>query len=149
MTPTPRNQLLSFLSIFLAALAGGALGCLLCLKWMGDTPNGAGKGGRDWLHGQLRLTEAQEPAIAELEQKFEARETELKAALAAANRQLGAIIKEEQSFTPRVSEAVEETHMAMAELQKAGLERVFAMKDRLTPEQYSRLLELAGDALGD
>jgi nickel and cobalt resistance protein CnrR len=142
-----RQHALSILGIFLAALAGGALGCAICVNWMSHSMHQ--DTGRDWLHGQLGITEAQQPKITEIEERFQIRTTELKSALAAANHNLGEVIKEEQRFTPRVAEAVEETHMAMAELQKASLERVFAMKESLTQEQYTRLLELAGDALGD
>jgi Spy/CpxP family protein refolding chaperone len=135
------------LGVFLAALVGCALGCGLSLKWMPHCRHAAKS--KDWLYEQLGITEAQRPKITRIELQFDSREAELKGALEAANRKLSAAIKEDQSFSPRVAQAVEETHLAMAELQKASLERVFAMEDALTPKQYQRLLELAGQALGD
>jgi Spy/CpxP family protein refolding chaperone len=146
MNRETRPPFLIIVAVFLAALAGGVLGCGIGMKWMKhcfhQDPS------LEWLHRELQITPSQEPKVTEIEKRFQAREKALKDNLAAANRKLGTAIEEDQSFTPRVAQAVEETHLAMAELQKASLERVFAMKESLTPEQYRRLLELARQALG-
>ena len=54
------------------------------------------------------------------------------------NALLGDAITAEHEYGPRVSAAVDDTHDAMGDLQKATLEHVFAMRAILRPDQQAR-----------
>ena len=62
----------------------------------------------------------------------------LEARLKADNARLAAAIAAEHQYGPRVAAAVDATHMAMGDLQKATLEHVFAMRAILRPDQQAR-----------
>ena len=51
---------------------------------------------------------------------------------------IGDAIAAEHEYGPRVSAAVDDTHDAMGDLQKATLEHVFAMRAILRPDQQAR-----------
>lgn len=137
-------------AVFAAALVGCAIGCAIAMKLV---VGGSGAGQMNhadthgWLHEQLDLTAEQDNRLHEIEKRFAAIEAKHEAALAAANAELAEILKEDRSYTPRVEAAVEKIHHAMTELQKVTIEHLVEMEEVLTPEQYDRLLELAGDAL--
>lgn len=90
------------------------------------------------MHDGLELDDAQERALAALEREFAAKRTELEARLKADNARLAEAIAAERQYGPRVSAAVDATHRAMGELQKATLEHVFAMRGILRPEQQAK-----------
>ncbi|MBU7579776.1 MAG: periplasmic heavy metal sensor [Porphyrobacter sp.] len=65
----------------------------------------------------------------------------LNATMLAMTRAVAALaeaIAAEHEYGPRVSDAVDATHHAMGELQKATLEHVFAMRAILRPDQQAR-----------
>jgi nickel and cobalt resistance protein CnrR len=101
----------------------------------------------EWLHHELKLTDAQLKQLEPIEEKFGSRQRELAEALREANRQLARAIAEDKSYTPRVTAAVEHVHHCMGDLQKASIEHVFAMRAELSPEQGDKLLILAQKAL--
>ncbi|HEX9783973.1 MAG TPA: periplasmic heavy metal sensor [Opitutaceae bacterium] len=74
-----------------------------------------------WLHDKLELTSEQRAAIEEIEADFAAEEMRLRANLSEANRQLAKIMREDEAYTPRVTDAVEQVHHAMGELQKLSM----------------------------
>ncbi|MEE4154716.1 MAG: periplasmic heavy metal sensor [Erythrobacter sp.] len=90
------------------------------------------------MHDGLELDEAQQRALAELERDFAAKRAALEAQLKADNTRLAEAIAAEHQYGPRVSAAVDATHLAMGELQKATLEHVFAMRAILRPEQQAK-----------
>ncbi len=87
------------------------------------------------MHEELVLDPAQERQIAQLEARFAQRRLQLDAAMLQANSRLAAAIESEHEYGPRVSEAVDHSHMAMGELQKETLSHVFAMRAVLRPDQ--------------
>lgn len=136
--------------VFVTALLGCAIGCAVVMKLTmgGDhQPETSHADAHDWLHSQLNITEEQEVALEEIEDRFAETEAKLEAALAAANTHLAEVLKEDRTYSPRVEQAVDKIHHAMADLQKATVEHLVEMEDVLTPEQYDQLLELAGEAL--
>ncbi|MFT5469052.1 MAG: Spy/CpxP family protein refolding chaperone [Verrucomicrobiales bacterium] len=150
MTADWRKSLPLLFAVFLAALFGCAIGCAIAMKLViGGAAVGhmSHEDAHDWLHEQLNLTAEQEVELEEIEARFASTESAREAALASANAELAKVLKEDRSYTPRVEAAVEKIHHAMAELQKATIEHLIEMEEVLTPEQYDRLLELAGDAL--
>ena len=73
-----------------------------------------------------------------MEADFKARRQSLEDELRAANALLAKAVAEEHVYGPRVAAAVDATHHAMGELQKATLEHVFEMRAILRPEQQAR-----------
>lgn len=87
------------------------------------------------MHEELALDPHQERQIAVLEARFADRRQQLDAAMRQANAQLAQAVESEHEYGPRVSEAVDRSHMAMGELQKATLSHIFAMRAVLRPDQ--------------
>lgn len=134
--------------LFLAAIAAvAALACYFTLSWSQHRVTADEVMSHDWLHRELKLTDAQLNALEPVEAKFGDRQKQLAAALRDANRQLARAIAEDKAYTPRVTAAVEHVHHSMGDLQKASIEHIFAMRAVLTPEQGDKLLVLAQQAL--
>ncbi|HQS70364.1 MAG: heavy metal resistance protein [Novosphingobium sp. 28-62-57] len=89
------------------------------------------------MHDRLDLTAQQEAQIDQLEADFSNRRKALDAQLRQSNIALAKAIEAEQQIGPKVGAAVDASHMAMGELQKATLAHVFAMRAVLTPSQQA------------
>ncbi len=100
-----------------------------------------------WLHRELGLTEAQREALAPLEAAYAVREQQARSAFDAANRELARAVAEDQRLSPRVGQALDHLHVAMADLQKASLEHLFEMRAQLKPEQAAKLMRLVEQVL--
>ncbi|MCL9998476.1 MAG: periplasmic heavy metal sensor [Erythrobacter sp.] len=126
----------------IAILAALVIALALVGVWLGrliqPTPHHSGAELHALMHDRLELDDAQERALAALERDFAAKRAELEARLKADNTRLAEAIAAEHQYGPRVSAAVDATHMAMGELQKATLEHVFAMRAILRPEQQAK-----------
>lgn len=90
------------------------------------------------LHEHLDLDDSQKLRIELIERQFAIKRQALELELRADNARLAAAIEAEHGFGPGVSAAVDRSHHAMGELQKATLEHVFAMRSVLRPEQAAR-----------
>ena len=99
------------------------------------------------LHDELDLDAGQQARIARIESDFAPRKAAFEGQLLAANADLAAAIAAEHGYGPRVAAAVDLSHHAMGELQKATLEHVFAMRGVLRPEQARRFDEGVAKAL--
>jgi len=99
------------------------------------------------LMHQLALDPAQEAKVAVLERQFAQDRKALEAKLGRANAQLAAAISNEHQYGPKVAEAVDGSHLAMGELQKATLSHVFAMRAVLRPDQAVQFDAAVGKAL--
>lgn len=100
-----------------------------------------------FIHDRLDLDAAQEAQIEALEAKFAARRAGLGAKLKEANQELAQAMASEHQFGPRVAAAVDHSHMAMGDLQKATLEHVFAMRALMRPDQAAQFDREVGKAL--
>lgn len=124
---------------FLAALV---IALALVGVWLGRmiqaNPHHSGAELHALMHDGLELDDAQERALAMLERDFAVKRAKLEARLKADNTRLAGAIAAEHQYGPRVSAAVDATHMAMGELQKATLEHVFAMRAILRPDQQAK-----------
>jgi Spy/CpxP family protein refolding chaperone len=129
MGKLPRILLVALVA-FCAALAASFLA-----RSFGPEAAPAGGELHDLMHEELVLDAAQERQIAELEARFIQRRQQLDEAMRQANARLAEAVKSEHEYGPRVSEAVDHSHMAMGELQKATLSHVFAMRAVLRPDQ--------------
>lgn len=109
----------------------------------------AAQGGRlhAIMHEELDLDAGQEARIDALEADFADRRKALEAELASANRDLAEAVASEHEYGPAVERAVDRSHMAMGELQKATLSHVFAMRAELRPDQAKVFDEAVARAL--
>ena len=90
------------------------------------------------LHQNLGLDNSQTRRIDALEREFETRRGLLEADLRADNASLAAAIRLEHGYGPHVAGAIDASHHAMGQLQKATLEHIFAMRAVLRPDQAAR-----------
>ncbi len=125
-----RRFLLFGLVAFIAALAG-----VLAGRFVVETPRASETELHALLHNQLRLSAAQQVKIDRIEAKFALRRDALELDMRAANIRLAQAIEAEHGYGPRVTEAIDETHRVMGELQKETLQHLFAMRVVLDPEQ--------------
>jgi hypothetical protein len=100
-----------------------------------------------FIHHKLDLDATQEAQIEALEAKFASRRAALEAKLREANQELAQAMAREHQFGPRVAAAVDHSHMAMGDLQKATLEHVFAMRALMRPNQAEQFDREVGKAL--
>jgi len=87
------------------------------------------------LHHQLQLDATQKARIEMAEQQFAVRRHALELELRAANARLADAIQTEHGNGPQVAAAVDASHHAMGELQKATLTHIFAMRQILRRDQ--------------
>jgi Spy/CpxP family protein refolding chaperone len=140
---TRRSSLwLAIALAFVAAVGGAMLGRALIPAARPD-PGAL----HHLLHSELDLTPDQTAQIAGIEADFARRRQSLEARQRAANADLATAIAAEHGYGPRVAAAVDATHLAMAALQKATLEHVFAMRAVLRPDQAARFDAAVGQAL--
>jgi Spy/CpxP family protein refolding chaperone len=125
------------------ALAGALVIALAVVGvWIGrmmqPAPHHSGAELHTLMHDGLDLDPAQAAALDTLERDFAGQRAALEARLKGDNARLAEAIAAEHQYGPRVSEAVDATHMAMGDLQKATLEHVFAMRAILRPDQQAK-----------
>jgi Spy/CpxP family protein refolding chaperone len=99
------------------------------------------------MHEELDLDAAQESRIEQLEKGFVDRRKDLDRQLREANARLATAMASEHRYGPKVADAVDQSHHAMGELQKATLSHVFAMRAVLRPDQAARFDAAVGKAL--
>ncbi|MDP3552173.1 MAG: periplasmic heavy metal sensor [Novosphingobium sp.] len=129
MAPALRYVLVAVLSAAIALAASHFARGLL--------PTKHGSELHQLMHDRLDLTAAQQAKIDQLEEDFSNTRTALDAQLRESNMALARAIEAEQKIGPKVSAAVDASHMAMGDLQKATLAHVFAMRSVLTPSQQA------------
>ena len=101
------------------------------------------------LHERLTLDPAQEQRLDRMERAFAVRRGALEAEMRADNARLAEAIAAEHGYGPRVAAAVDRSHTAMGQLQKATLQHVFAMRGVLRPDQAAQFDAAVGRALTD
>ena len=129
---------------FLAAVAGVFVGRSLL-----PAPKQPGAELHEVLHHQLNLDDAQKARLTTLEQQFAVQRRALELELRADNARLAAAIETEHGNGPLVTAAVDQSHAAMGELQKATLGHVFAMRQLLRPDQAAQFDRAVVKALTD
>jgi nickel and cobalt resistance protein CnrR len=139
---TARRLALVAVLVIALALVGVGLG-----RMVQTGPHHSGAELHAVMHDELDLDHAQERSLAALEHDFKERRAGLEARLKADNARLAEAIAVEHQYGPRVSAAVDATHMAMGDLQKATLEHVFAMRAILRPEQQAKFDAAVAESL--
>lgn len=125
-----RRMLFFGLIAFVAALAGVLAGRLVV-----ETPRASETELHALLHRELKLSPAQQVKLDKIEAKFATRRDALELDMRAANIRLAQAIEAEHGYGPRVTEAIDETHRVMGELQKETLQHLFAMRVVLDRDQ--------------
>ena len=90
------------------------------------------------LHNGLDLDATQHAKLEALEKQFAIRKQSLELEMRADNAKLAAAIENERGYGTAVAAAVDQSHMAMGELQKATLEHIFAMRALLRSDQVAK-----------
>lgn len=126
----PRWPIGLVVTVFLAAIAGVFIGRTLL-----PDRHHQGSELHALIHHDLKLDRGQQQQLDLLEQAFAARSHVIELQLSAANAGLAEAIEAEHGNGPRVEAAVDASHLAMGELQKATLAHVFAMRQILKPDQ--------------
>jgi len=125
-----RRLLLIGIVAFIAALAGVLIG-----RVVADAPRASETELHALLHGELDLSADQKLKIDRIETQFEVRREALELEMRAANIRLADAIEAEHGYGPQVTQAIDQTHMVMGELQKETLKHLFAMRGVLNREQ--------------
>lgn len=135
---------LSVIACFIAAIIGVFVGRALL-------PARAQPGAElhDVLHHKLALDQGQQARLAVLEQRFAVQRRAFELELRADNARLADAIEAEHGNGPRVTAAVDQSHGAMGELQKATLAHIFAMRQLLRPDQTAQFDQAVVKALTD
>ena len=127
------RMLLVAVIAFAAAIAGVLIGRALL-----PTTSHTGSELHALLHEDLELDASQKAKLAAIERNFALRQRSVELELRADNAKLATAIEAEHGYGSRVTAAVDASHRAMGELQKATLEHIFAMRSILKPEQTAR-----------
>ena len=136
--------MLGVIACFVAAIIGVFIGRALL-------PSRAQRGAElhDVLHHKLALDATQEARLQILEQRFAVQRRAFELELRADNARLAEAIEAEHGNGPRVAAAVDQSHAAMGELQKATLAHIFAMRQLLRPNQTGQFDQAVVKALTD
>ncbi len=137
-------MILCVVAAFIAAIGGVFVGRALL-----PGPAEPGAELHDVLHHRLALDANQESRLKELEQRFAVERRALELELRADNARLAEAIEAEHGNGPRVAAAVDRSHAAMGELQKATLVHIFAMRQLLRPDQTAQFDQAVVKALTD
>lgn len=132
MSSFRRNLLIGVIA-FAAAIAGVCIG--RAVLWPAPHPDNELHA---LLHEQLDLDATQQAKLDALEAQFAVRRKALELEMRADNAKLAAAIEAEHGYGPQVSSAIDQSHMAMGQLQKETLEHVFAMRGLLRPDQAAK-----------
>jgi hypothetical protein len=128
-----RQTIIIAVIVFLAAIGGVVAGRLIV-----DPPLPAENELHALLHNGLDLDDTQHAKLAALEKQFAIRKQALELEMRADNAKLAAAIENEHGYGTEVAAAVDQSHMAMGELQKETLEHIFAMRALLKPDQVAK-----------
>jgi hypothetical protein len=129
---------------FFAAIGGVFVGRALL-----PPPTQPGSELHELLHNRLALDADQQARLTVLEEHFAVQRRALELELRAANARLAGAIETEHGNGPQVRSAVDQSHAAMGELQKATLAHIFAMRQLLRPDQTAAFDKTVVKALTD
>ena len=125
-----RRTVIIAIIVFLAAIGGVVAGRLIV-----DPPLPAENELHALLHNGLDLDSTQHAKLEALEKQFAIRKQALELEMRADNASLASAIEKEHGYGTEVAAAVDQSHMAMGQLQKETLEHIFSMRALLNPDQ--------------
>ena len=135
---------LGVIACFLAAILGVFVG-----RHLFPAPSAPGAELHDVLHHKLSLDAGQQARLQILEQKFAVQRRAIEFELRADNARLAEAMEAEHGNGPQVTAAVDRSHAALGELQKATLAHIFSMRQLLRPEQTAPFDKAVVKALTD
>lgn len=141
---TPVRTVPIVIATFIAAVGGVFVGRVLF-----PAPTQPGAELHELLHHRLALDTVQQGRLGDMEQRFAVQRRALELELRADNARLAEAIEAEHGNGPRVAAAVDRSHAAMGDLQKATLAHIFAMRQLLRPNQTARFDQAVVKALTD
>jgi hypothetical protein len=134
MNPFWRNLLVTLVVALAAGAAGGLMGAGRAAdQLVEDLP--LRQSVEDILQNGLELTDDQEIAIEEVENRFYQRRALLRTQIAEANIRLADALMSDMSFGREAQQAVMNVQEGLGELQRATILYVLEVRDLLTPEQ--------------
>lgn len=134
-------------AITVLAAFGAALGGVFIGRELLPAAPRPGAELHDVLHHRLALDNRQRAQLDRLEQRYAVQRRALELELRADNARLAEAIEAEHGNGPRVAAAVDQSHAAMGELQKATLVHIFAMRQLLKPDQTTQFDQAVVKAL--
>ena len=140
------KRVLPILALLLAVAVVASVACVLTARWTGAHQSSHADA-HHWIHTQLTLTAEQEKQLLPIEQRYDEQRRHFGELIRVANAELAQALLADEGDSPRVKAAIAKIHDAQGQLQDATLRHVFEMKPVLTPEQYSKLLNLTANAL--
>lgn len=117
------------------ALCAGMAGVFVAGNLSANYPIRTANSLHDLVHRDLDLSTDQVADLEVIEHRFQARKTELEAALRAANLALSDAMQADKTYSPAVQAAIDRFHQTMGELQKETIEHVFEMREILNEDQ--------------
>lgn len=142
----PKRQLLLVALVALVAFVAAASGV-----WLGrtltDKPDSSQFELHTKLYDELHLKADQLAQLANVESGFNVRRKLLERQMRAANERLAIAIQLEHGYGPQVTDAIDETHRLMGDLQKETLQYLFSMRDVLDPKQAEQFDKIVVEAL--
>ena len=127
-----------YLLVALIAFAAALAAVLAARVWLAPPARPVEGAVHALLHERLKLDDAQEQKVHELEAAFAKRRDALEAEMRADNERLAQAIAAEHGYGPKVGEAVDRSHHVMGQLQKETLRHIFAMRSVLRPDQAAQ-----------
>ena len=130
----------------MAVAVVASIACLLTARWTRHQ-HVSHTEAHHWIHTQLGLTAEQEKQLVTVEQRYDEQRRHFAELIRVANLELAQALLADEGESPQVKAAIAKIHDAQGQLQDATLRHVFEMKPVLSPEQYSKLLNLTSNAL--
>jgi len=100
-----------------------------------------------WIHQNLKITNAQSAVLEPFEQDFEIRRGNVRREIREAGRELAERVRVATQLDEGIGAALDRLGRAQAELQRLTLEHFFQMKEHLEPEQQTRLRQWTHESL--
>lgn len=142
----PKRQFLLVALIAVVAFVAAASGV-----WVGraltDKPDSSHFELHAKLYDELQLKPEQRAELASVEAAFNVRRKLLEKQMRDANERLAMGIQLEHGYGPQVTDAIDETHRLMGDLQKETLQYLFAMRDVLDEQQAGQFDKIVVEAL--
>ncbi len=128
-------------------LLAGAVSWLVVRNTSLRPPGPSERTFHEWLHENLRITDAQHEALRPHESAFNREQRRLRRDIAEAGASLAEAIRGSADDPRAAAAALERLQDVQRELQQVTLRHFFVMRDHLDPDQAEKLLRLTQESL--
>jgi len=132
---------------FFALVAIVAISTTLLLYVLWFRPGPTEHPGTSDIYEQLTLSPEEEQRIGAVHQRFQAERSDILREFQQLQGQLAVLLKEEETYSPALADAIHQLHEVHAQLQEISIRRFFAMLETLPPEKQEKLRTLAAETL--